>query len=412
MASVQELHERILKLSTEINLKQEIVQKLERDKSLLQQQLNAILDPVARLPLEISSEIFLQSLPAVPELRGSHAPMLLLNICHTWTNIALSTPALWTAINIIFPCAKGFHKVLPIFLQRAGIHPLSISLRGQYCDRGITSAIWRRSQQLKHLDIWGTCIDLVGRTSLWSLPLLETLTIHVGLGPHTLELIRRAPNLIECIFDKVYHNFDGIETAETLVLPALRRLFFGERDGLPESNDHILNCLSLPGLETLHVSLFRISADDLFSFLKRSSPPLLELVLGCQHEPKISTRLHECFRLVPTLTDLVVWWPEIPFVTKLFAVLAEFESGSPTLPVLHTLIIYIRVHIPDSSWATLLCALSARRTQLKIVEMRLSPGSPTLVRPGADVLAAFKKLVSDGMEIYMGTPDLCNFISV
>jgi hypothetical protein len=183
MASIQELHEHILKLSTKINLKQEIVRKLERDKSLLQQQLNTILDPVARLPLKISSEIFLQSLPAVAELRGSHAPMLLLNICNTWTNIALSTLALWMAINIIFPCAKGFHKVLPNCLQRAGIHPLLISLRGQYCDRGITSAIWRRSQQLKHLDIWGAGIDLVGRTSLWSLPLLETLTIRVGLGP-------------------------------------------------------------------------------------------------------------------------------------------------------------------------------------------------------------------------------------
>ncbi|KAJ7366809.1 hypothetical protein DFH08DRAFT_663894, partial [Mycena albidolilacea] len=72
--------------------------------SIAHRQLNAIRDPVERLPFDISSEIFLQCLPSSkysestvfpPKPRPLTAPMLLLNICNAWTGVALSTPALW-----------------------------------------------------------------------------------------------------------------------------------------------------------------------------------------------------------------------------------------------------------------------------------------------------------------------------
>ncbi|KAJ7896270.1 hypothetical protein B0H14DRAFT_2258863, partial [Mycena olivaceomarginata] len=91
------------KLDTEIGLQRELLRKLERDKSLAQRQINAVLDPMARLPFEISSEIFLKTLDPFPEPKALHAPMLLLNICYSWSDIALSTPALWAAFNIVFP---------------------------------------------------------------------------------------------------------------------------------------------------------------------------------------------------------------------------------------------------------------------------------------------------------------------
>ncbi|KAJ7827989.1 hypothetical protein B0H13DRAFT_2438545, partial [Mycena leptocephala] len=106
MSGVEELRARIAKLSTEIDRHKEVVRKLERDKSLVQQQLNAVLDPVGRLPREISSEIFLQclpALPALPEPGGEDVPMLLLNICNAWTTIVLSIPTLWAAIHITHP---------------------------------------------------------------------------------------------------------------------------------------------------------------------------------------------------------------------------------------------------------------------------------------------------------------------
>ncbi|KAJ6510707.1 hypothetical protein C8R45DRAFT_775783, partial [Mycena sanguinolenta] len=85
---------RIRELDTKIDFHKELLKQLQNDKSLLQRQLNAVHDPIARLPLEISSQIFLQSLPH-PKPGASDVPMLLLNVCNTWTDIALSTPDLW-----------------------------------------------------------------------------------------------------------------------------------------------------------------------------------------------------------------------------------------------------------------------------------------------------------------------------
>ncbi|KAJ7482835.1 hypothetical protein B0H11DRAFT_1627770, partial [Mycena galericulata] len=58
--------------------------------------LNLIFDPMARLPVEISSDIFMRCLhtgPAPPDPR--EVPMILLRICHSWRNLALSIPSLW-----------------------------------------------------------------------------------------------------------------------------------------------------------------------------------------------------------------------------------------------------------------------------------------------------------------------------
>ncbi|KAJ7120409.1 hypothetical protein C8R43DRAFT_853873, partial [Mycena crocata] len=55
----------------------------------------AIFDPVAKLPLELSSDIFLRCLPDDPAPNEAVAPMLLLRVCHAWSDIALSTALLW-----------------------------------------------------------------------------------------------------------------------------------------------------------------------------------------------------------------------------------------------------------------------------------------------------------------------------
>jgi len=112
--SVEELEARIAKLSVDIDAQKEVLRQLETRKSVAQCELNAVRDPVARLPLEISSQIFLQCLPSHPKPRPQTTPMLLLNVCNAWTVIALSTPALWASIHLDFPGVE--------VLQRASLH--------------------------------------------------------------------------------------------------------------------------------------------------------------------------------------------------------------------------------------------------------------------------------------------------
>ncbi|KAJ6516805.1 hypothetical protein C8R47DRAFT_1088395 [Mycena vitilis] len=79
MSSVEELRARIAKLSIEVDLQKEVLKNLEKNKSIAQRQLNAFLDPVACLPVEISSDISLQSLPRRSEPSAQKVPMLLLS---------------------------------------------------------------------------------------------------------------------------------------------------------------------------------------------------------------------------------------------------------------------------------------------------------------------------------------------
>ncbi|KAJ7449974.1 hypothetical protein B0H11DRAFT_1928361 [Mycena galericulata] len=151
--SMKELQAHIEKITADIELQKQVLKKLEHSKSLAQRQLNTICDPIARLPLEISSEIFMQCLPLLAEPGAHNIPMVLVNICNTWTDIALSTPALWAAVRVVFPRSEGFRQLLRTWLQRARNHPLSISLTNTFHQAAVMYTIWRHVQQLKHLEL-------------------------------------------------------------------------------------------------------------------------------------------------------------------------------------------------------------------------------------------------------------------
>ncbi|KAJ7453598.1 hypothetical protein B0H11DRAFT_2200804 [Mycena galericulata] len=327
--SVEELQARIAKISADIELQKAVLKNLEHSRILVQRQLNSVRDPVARLPVEISSEIFIQCLPPLPFRPGAHeVPMLLLNICSAWTDIALSTPALWATIFISLPCTEEFQQLLETWLQRSRKHPSSVCLWGDF--KAAAAPIIRLfGQQLKHLEVCyemdhdhnedGDIDLLLGCASAEPLPLLETLTIRSDSsseekpdygGPQLLQLLRLVPNLAECTFGcdtRPVYNVNDIQAP--LVLPNLRRLIFGDDADDPKSDDGILRHLTLPRLETLSLSMYAFYGADFSSFLKRSSPPLRELVLGAGCESDDVTYLDECLRLVPTLTRFELWWP-------------------------------------------------------------------------------------------------------
>ncbi|KAJ6472756.1 hypothetical protein C8R47DRAFT_919098, partial [Mycena vitilis] len=83
------------------------------------------------LPFELSSEIFLHSLPAFAVPGTQSVPILLLKICRAWTEVALSTPALWASIELHAPefdYTQAFKGGVHDWLQRACNRPLAIAL--------------------------------------------------------------------------------------------------------------------------------------------------------------------------------------------------------------------------------------------------------------------------------------------
>ncbi|KAJ7682420.1 hypothetical protein DFH06DRAFT_1464142 [Mycena polygramma] len=324
---VQELRVRIDALSSKITVQMELLKHLEHEKSLAQRELNAVLDPVARLPPEISSEIFLQCLPSRTPMPSAYAvPVLLLDVCNAWTDIALATPALWAAICVVCPCVEGFEEGLQTWLQRASSRPLSMLLRGNFYNADVPALIRDYGKQLRHLELCEErgfdedededssddsdddlkVIDLFGARSPGPLPLLEALTIRCSSinpgqfsGHQILDLLGLACNLIECTFQDLSQDIIE-ETTATTVVPSLRHFAFGKRTDYPRRNDAaILKFLTLPALQTLRLD--SVSGDDFLSFLRRSSPPLNELSIDV---PRGSTFI-ECLKLMPTLQQRV-----------------------------------------------------------------------------------------------------------
>ncbi|KAJ7235974.1 hypothetical protein C8J57DRAFT_1144813, partial [Mycena rebaudengoi] len=103
-----------------------VLEDLERGRADIQRQLNCLLDPITRLPVEISSEIFIHCLDPTT------APLLLLRICTAWANIARSTPALWDTIYASFPRAKGFEHLFDSYLARSQSRGLALTLGGEF----------------------------------------------------------------------------------------------------------------------------------------------------------------------------------------------------------------------------------------------------------------------------------------
>ncbi|KAJ7682419.1 hypothetical protein DFH06DRAFT_1464141 [Mycena polygramma] len=414
MAGLEELRARIEALSSKIAVQRELLKNLEREKSLAQRQLNGLLDPIARLPLEISSEIFLQTLPSIPKRPGARkGPMLLLNICNAWTDIALSTHDLWAAIRVACPWRKGFEEGSRTWLQRAGNRPLSVFFRGNFDNMDFPGFIREYGKQLQRLELGEKrgdifintndsdyevpkLVDLFGAGSPGPFPLLRELSMRGDpdqfSGRQILDLLGLARNLIECTFQEMCQDIIQ-ETTAMVVLPSLRHLTFGERTKRPRGEDMIVKFLTLPALQTLRVPQGHFTGDDLLSLLRRSSPPLQELAMGegFKFRGGFVTLLH----LVPTLERLEVWSLGFSLLTDLFTTLT-----SPSLvPELHTLKIdelYMGDDELNSCWEILLRLLSSR-LNLRTVHIQLDYGSSG---PAVDILAAFRDLARRGLQMY------------
>ncbi|KAF8212099.1 hypothetical protein K438DRAFT_1226965 [Mycena galopus ATCC 62051] len=376
--SAEELEARIVELDAEIDTQKELLRQLESTKIGTKRRLNAIRDPLARLPLEISSEIFLQCLPSCPIPESAAALALLLRICNTWSTIALSTPALWATVYLD---GRADVEVVESWLQRAGRFPLSIFLHGKLQPRvaGVLPHYLPALPRLESLTIASPYSDPWGQ--------FNTLGLE-----HIMRLFRCTPNLVRCTFLDIHvPSPPASENPQILILPNLRCLkFMDENSEQVPGCRGILNKLSLPSLETLIIPLYKISLDTFSLFLERCTPPLRRLVIN---EGSDNVRLSDLLPIVPFLTDFELDIKLLPLAGGLFA---AFAGSDPLLPNLQSLKIrcfYVKDnHLHD----TVLRMLSARRS--KLVRFHLVAQQP---RPDADVCDGLRLVASDGMEIFI-----------
>ncbi|KAJ7487928.1 hypothetical protein FB451DRAFT_1390902 [Mycena latifolia] len=123
---------------------------LHSEERELESELALVVYPVLTLPAEITSQIFVESLPAHGRVRPSprKAPLVLAQICHQWREIALSTSDLWRSIDLTFRSSsvrrlpdgkeyedapnEGALPLLETWLSRTKERPISLTLRSKY----------------------------------------------------------------------------------------------------------------------------------------------------------------------------------------------------------------------------------------------------------------------------------------
>ncbi|KAJ7259283.1 hypothetical protein C8J57DRAFT_1028597, partial [Mycena rebaudengoi] len=125
-ARISELDARIFSLEVSLS-----AARCEREK--LQSRLDDYKCPILNLPFEITSDIFIASLtqyPECPPMIGLLSPALLGQVCQQWRDVALGTPQLWRAIEIVlhldipYLFSEGLN-VLNTWLDRSKNYPVS-----------------------------------------------------------------------------------------------------------------------------------------------------------------------------------------------------------------------------------------------------------------------------------------------
>ncbi|KAJ6589194.1 hypothetical protein B0H19DRAFT_232880 [Mycena capillaripes] len=326
-ARIADIEAKILDLERSIS-------ELRADKALVQHRLDSYKYPVLTLPNEIVSEIFVHFLPIYPQyppFSGTLSPTVLTQVCHEWREIALATPALWSAISLTTSAVPPFERQLhisEIWLHRSRRSPLSIqiidnSLRSRgpeifaavvdhqaRCEhlklhlvRSPLPALGEVFPLLRHLDLrLTTAVDVF---TLHHAPLLRTVSLNVG-GVHKIVLpwaqltslqlcfiypseyvpiLQQTPNLVDCKLDIF---FGGESDQPDITLPCVKALVLDNRWNEPLA-DGLLSTFLVPALQRLEISeriLMPNPIQSLASFITKSSCQLREVhITGSEDYP-------------------------------------------------------------------------------------------------------------------------------
>ncbi|KAJ7607950.1 hypothetical protein FB45DRAFT_392273 [Roridomyces roridus] len=348
MSSASELRRRIDSLARTIACQKHYLEQLERQRRAAERELNSIIDPMARLPVEISSDIIIQSLPKPANWR---ALSNLLSVCHTWRDFVLAMPPLWTSISDEGVPPAQFGEMLEFWVAHTRGMPLSAFIHNTSL---AGSPLQRQMHRIQHLELLSP-IDDGDLKILSTYPLGALRTLTLGRGSSTLwiprdallEVLRSAANLVELNLRGVRFPLSSFGSTY-LTHPTLRHLHLGQLESRICSGTEILRDLILPRLETICVSCEynaadrRIAEEDLLGFLKRCDPPpLRSLQVHPDRRDSDSTSrgsltptMLACLELVPNLTQLEIIPPNSGAFLNLLA-------KTPTLlPTLRRLSLY------------------------------------------------------------------------
>lgn len=260
------------------------------ERRALKTRLEACIYPVLTLPNEIVSEIFIKALPeepyrsppddASPSPSGPSCPLLLGQVCRRWRQIALSTPSLWTALDLSLDDKLTNHKnqlcLLQTWLERSRACPLTISI---YWDGSspvgtheFIEVLVPHSQRWEHMDFIIPFRDLL--LIKGDMPLLRELAIgfpDLGSDPAPssppVQAFHSAPKLKTVIIPPTFYP-------DIVPLPWAQITFLSVGAAFPHQLANIMH--SLVNVEQLRVQIVAASPEETMANIA-DFPPLAHL---------------------------------------------------------------------------------------------------------------------------------------
>lgn len=319
-----------------------------------------------RIPKEILSTIFVRCLPdRWPDdftgLLSKPIPILLSQVCSLWRSVAISTPELWSSIQVDISRDDSESRIewFRTWLSRNGSAPVRLRLRiGPNIDplysHPLIPILSSQSDRWQHLQLiapWASINSLVvvrnrlsslkslfilSITGVNGIPDVETLSTfsvapqlrNVEIGGTLAELIVLPWNQLEsCRFGDVSSAvaFNILVQSLSLVECTMRLMYpFPPRPvhtlsklrtlvvGIDQANAGILDCLTLPSLCTLTVQVHGLIGQQLsleshlVPLVRRSLCNISHLSITGRHIDLRSTALIRCLEAMPSLIDLVL----------------------------------------------------------------------------------------------------------
>ncbi|KAJ6463590.1 hypothetical protein C8R47DRAFT_80294 [Mycena vitilis] len=176
---------RITELETQILELEQTISVLRTERHSAQERLDSYKYPVLTLPNEVVSEIFMQFLwtfPYCSTFGGIGSPIRLTQICQSWREIAVYTPALWRAMT-----CRGNNALIDMWLSRSACCSLSIKIERTFpapdCSQALFAFLTHRSRwEHVDFDLLSSYLSVMddGPT-----PLLRYLRVSIGELPNS-----------------------------------------------------------------------------------------------------------------------------------------------------------------------------------------------------------------------------------
>ncbi|KAK7000473.1 F-box domain-containing protein [Favolaschia claudopus] len=396
---VSSLRKRIDELEAAIETQKKLLKSLQEQQSATRCELNFHLDPMARLPLELQSDILLRCMPLSQPTPVPHiAPMLFLAVSRLWRDIALATPKLWTGLLMEpLPCRIGFSTLCELWVKCAQVLPLSLTLRGSlYLEPPVRNFLAECGPRLQCLvvEMGRNHVDSIKRqirlnASFSRLECLEIQTekdINLGDANDWVEPLRSAPNLVKYCLRNMFYEQSCVSDVRPLTHTSLQQLHLGRAwdEATPRGPKNSID---------LHITFFDILDVTFISFLARSSPPLETLRITAPVLP--DAIVSRCFQLMPSLVNLIIDGRHY----RRFIKILGMGYAPPLLPALrHLTLVPDQLSPEDGGLVVKMLNVRRAHTDSRLQPFRLVYSLPD----DADFVVGLQRLAREGLEIRVG----------